>query len=321
MNETDHDILKELFHKQLTEEAYQQLLQDQRVEREMRSQWQKPVSEIDQRVGDRIWKGITVAIGHSSPRNRMEVVYKVTAWAASILLLIGIGAYFYQKNNVSQDPQYVYVHASGIRSLSTVTLPDGSVVKMGPNSELSYPSAFDGKQRNVELKGQAFFDVAKDPNKPFIVHTSTVDVTALGTAFEVFDYESEERMETILLEGKVSVQLKAEPTGNPIILEPDKMLVYDRKSHQARVKGVNANNYSGWRTGYLRFENEKLSMILPRLEAWYGRKIECAPEIADRYRFTFKVRDESLERIFYLLRMSSPVQFREKDDEYELFIQ
>ncbi len=321
MNDTDHDILKKLFHKQLTEEAYQQLLQDQRVEREMRTQWQKPVPEIDQRVGDRMWEGITSAIRHRPYQNHIELIYQVTAWAASILLLIGIGAYFYQKNNVSQDPQYVYVHASGIRSLSTVTLPDGSVVKMGPNSELSYPSVFNGKQRNVELKGQAFFEVAKDPDKPFIVHTSTVDVTALGTSFEVFDYESEEHMETILLEGKVSVQLKGESTNNPIILEPDKMLVYDRKSHQARVNRVNANNYSGWRMGHLRFENEKLSMILPRLEAWYGRKIECAPEIADRYRFTFKVRDESLELIFYLLRMSSPVQFREKDDEYELFIQ
>ena len=321
MDETDRNLLKKLLHKQLTEEAYQQLLQDQRVEREMRTQWQKPIPELEQRAANRMWKGITTAIRQEPYQNRIDLIYRMTAWAASILLLIGIGAYFYQQTSVSQDPQYVYVHASGILSLSAVTLPDGSVVKMGPNSQLSYPSAFNGKQRDVELKGQAFFEVAKDPDKPFIVHTSTVDVTALGTSFEVFDYESEERMETILLEGKVSVQLKGESTNNPIILDPDKMLVYDRMSHQARVKSVNANNYSGWRMGHLRFENEKLSMILPRLEAWYGRKIECAPEIADRYRFTFKVRDESLERIFYLIHMSSPIRFREKNDEYELFIQ
>ena len=320
MNETDRNILKKLVHKQLSEEAYLQLLQDERVEREMRTQWQKPVSEIDQCAADRIWKGITVAIGYTSPQNRMALVYKVTAWIASILLLLGIGAYFYQQNAAFQDPQYIYVQSSGVRSFSTVTLSDGTVVKMGPNSQLTYSKVFDGAQRDVELKGQAFFEVAKNPEQPFVVHTSTVDVTALGTAFEVFDYESEARMETILLEGKVRVQLRGSAADHQVILEPDKMFVYDRDTQRAGIKGVNADAYSGWRNGFLYFENEKLNMILPRLETWYGRTIHCPQEIADRYRFTFKVRDESLERILYLLSTSSPVRFREVNEEYELYI-
>ena len=71
---------------------------------------------------------------------------------------------------------------------------------------------------------------------------------------------------------------------------------------------------------YTHLENERLSMILTRLEPWFGRKIKCPKEIAEKYRFTFKVRDESLERILFMLSNTSPIKYREKDNEYELYI-
>ena len=97
--------------------------------------------------------------------------------------------------------------ASGVRCIEPVSLSDGTTVRMGPNSQLIYPKSFDGKTRDVELKGQAFFDVAKDRERPFTVHTKNMDVTALGTAFEVFNYDSESKLETILLNGKVKIGL------------------------------------------------------------------------------------------------------------------
>lgn len=84
--------------------------------------------------------------------------------------------------------------ASGVRCIESVSLSDGTTVRMGPNSQLIYPKSFDGKTRDVELKGQAFFDVAKDRERPFTVHTKNMDVTALGTAFEVFNYDSESKL-------------------------------------------------------------------------------------------------------------------------------
>ena len=193
---------------------------------------------------------------------------------------------------------------------------------MGPNSQLIYPKSFDGKTRDVELKGQAFFDVAKDRERPFTVHTKNMDVTALGTAFEVFNYDSESKLETILLNGKVKIGLGGPNVKNrrEVILNPNEMLVFDKQANTVRVKTVNAEEYSGWRNGVLSFENERLSMILTRLEPWFGRKIKCPKEIAEKYRFTFKVRDESLERILFMLSNTSPIKYREKDNEYELYI-
>ena len=149
-----------------------------------------------------------------------------------------------------------------------------------------------------------------------------MDVTALGTAFEVFNYDSESKLETILLNGKVKIGLGGPNVKNRRegILNPNEMLVFDKQANTVRVKTVNAEEYSGWRNGVLSFENERLSMILTRLEPWFGRKIKCPKEIAEKYRFTFKVRDESLERILFMLSNTSPIKYREKDNEYELYI-
>lgn len=217
----------------------------------------------------------------------------------------------------------MYVVASGVRCIESVLLPDGTEVRVGPNSRLTYPSDFKGETRDVKLIGQAFFNVAKDKEKPFTVHTDNMDVTALGTSFEVFNYDYENKIETILLEGKVKVGL-----GNPdskqrkeVMLTPDEMLIYDKEANTVRVKNVNAESYSGWKNqGILSFENARLSTIISRLEPWYGRKIKCPEEIAEEYRFTFKVRDESLERILFILNNSSPVKYREVGGDYELYV-
>ena len=113
--------------------------------------------------------------------------------------------------------------ASGVRCIESVSLSDGTTVRMGPNSQLIYPKSFDGKTRDVELKGQAFFDVAKDWERPFTVHTKNMDVTALGTAFEVFNYDSESKLETILLNGKVKIGLGGPNVKNrrEVILNPN----------------------------------------------------------------------------------------------------
>ena len=134
--------------------------------------------------------------------------------------------------------------ASGVRCIESVSLSDGTTVRMGPNSQLIYPKSFDGKTRDVELKGQAFFDVAKDRERPFTVHTKNMDVTALGTAFEVFNYDSESKLETILLNGKVKIGLGGPNVKNrrEVILNPNEMLVFDKQANTVRVKTVNARS-------------------------------------------------------------------------------
>lgn len=320
MNEDIKSILKKLMRGTLGEEERRRLSCDVRVERRMRSQWDEaeglPSSPMLER---RIWERITGLVDGKRMSRRLWM-YKITAVAASVLLLISVGTLIYQ--GAQDEERYMYVVASGIRSIEPISLPDGTSVRMGPNSQLTYPSRFTGKTREVELKGQAFFDVAKDAERPFTVHTENMGVTALGTAFEVFDHHSEKNIETILLNGRVKVDLEGPDVKNKqeVILSPNEMLVYDKQNRSMNVKRVNAETYSGWRNGILSFENEPLSMILTRLEPWFGRKVVCPDEIAEKYRFTFKVRDESLERILFMLSTTSPIRYREKDNEYELYI-
>lgn len=319
MSEDTRTILKKLMRDVLDEKDRQRLLCDPKVEERMRSQWDEAADRVNPVVGNRMWERI-IARTMATNGVRKLWVYKITAIAASILLLLGVGSVVYWSH--TKEDQYIYVMASGVRCIESVSLSDGTTVRMGPNSQLIYPKSFDGKTRDVELKGQAFFDVAKDRERPFTVHTKNMDVTALGTAFEVFNYDSESKLETILLNGKVKIGLGGPNVKNrrEVILNPNEMLVFDKQANTVRVKTVNAEEYSGWRNGVLSFENERLSMILTRLEPWFGRKIKCPKEIAEKYRFTFKVRDESLERILFMLSNTSPIKYREKDNEYELYI-
>ena len=107
----------------------------------------------------------------------------------------------------------MYVVSSGIQNMESVSLPDGTKVQMGPGSRLTYPASFSGKTREIRLDGQAFFDVAKNREKPFIVHTEDMSVEALGTAFELFSYNMENKMEAILLNGKIKVSVGDKETN------------------------------------------------------------------------------------------------------------
>ena len=320
MNEDTRTILGKLMNDALDEDERRRLLYDPRVTRAMRAQWDEAGNRLDPAMKRRVWKRIMARTRAIDPIGR-QWIYKITAVAASILLLLGVGGAIYW--SYVREDRYIYVMTSGICCVESVTLSDGTKVKIGPNSQLIYPDKFREKARDVELKGQAFFDVAKDPARPFSVHTKNMDVTALGTAFEVFDHDSENKLETILLRGKVRIGL-----GGPdakerreVILNPNEMLVYDKRSNALDVKTVDAENYSAWHKGVLAFENERLSMILARLETWFGRRIKCPEKIAEEYRFTFKVRNESLEQILYMLSTTSPIRYREKDNEYELYIE
>lgn len=323
MNEDKKNKLKNLMHDALDEHEKQLLMHEPNVEKLMHAQWEEDldINLSDHFVENRIWKKITHRINRRTVSNQL-FIYKIVAIAASFLLLIATGSLVYF--NKQQTGQYMYIVSSGVRSIESVLLPDGTEVRMGPNSRLTYPADFKGKTRDVNLIGQAFFSVAKDKEKPFTVHTDNMDVTALGTSFEVFNYEYENRIEAILLEGKVRVGLGNNIDSKQrkeIILTPDEMLVYDKSDQTVRVKNVNAESYSGWKNlGILSFENERLSTIISRLEPWYGRKIKCPEDIAEEYRFTFKVRDESLERILFMLNNSSPVKYKEINGDYELYV-
>lgn len=318
MNNNTKDILKKLLQDSLSPYEKGLLATGAPVMNHMQKQWNNAPDAVttDLASEQRIWKNIQRNLKHTRSGKKL-LFYRIYAIAASVLLVFGISNTILHTSKHA-DP-LVFIASSGIQNMQLVTLPDGSVVQMGPCSKLTYPNHFEGKQRVVELEGQAFFEVAKDKDKPFVVKSNEMEVTALGTSFEVFSYEQENKIEAILLTGKVKVNFFEKEKKNEVILLPNEKLTLAKNTKNVVIEKVDANKYSAWRNnGILSFENEKLSMIIPRLEKWYGRKIVCEQTIADKYRFTFKVRDESLERILLMFSKSSPVGYTKDGENYML---
>lgn len=314
MNHNDQKyIVKKLMQVTLADKELAALNDREPVKKCMFEQWNNApdAAGSDKTDGGRIWYHIRQEL-QKVPDGR-HLYYKLYSIAVSLLLLLAVGMGFYFGKNESVS---VYVVTSGIQNMQSVSLPDGTVVQLGPRSKLTYPSVFTGETREIQLDGQAFFDVCKNPGKPFIVHTSNMDIQALGTAFEVFDYTTENKSETILLNGKVKIGLnnRAGETKEFTLL-PNEMIVHDKRIDTTYISDVDADKYTFWRKQkILGFENEKLAMIIPRLEQWYGRKIMYQQDLAEEYRFTFKVKDESLERILFIMRESSPLKYQKIDN-------
>lgn len=289
------------------------------VGRAIETQWENTAEEyMDDIKQKRILNQILLRIRNEKP-DRYRNLLNRYALVASLALLLICGTLSILMVTHSPNPEICFVMNSGRQSMDSVRLPDGTFVMMNAGSRLIYPSKFTGKAREVTLSGQAFFNVKSDKRHPFIVKTKTMNVTALGTAFEVFSFEGDKSMETILLSGKVKVEPKddSENIRGTYILHPNQKLTYNEGT--VEIEQVDANSYSAWRIGgRLSFKNEKLSMILPRLEKWYGQKIQCSEEIAEHYRFTFTLRNEPLDLILNIMSHSAPLVYKLNNNGYVL---
>ena len=140
-------------------------------------------------------------------------------------------------------------------------LADGTRVWLNAGTSLRYPVVFSGQERRVELRGEGYFEVAKDSASPFVVSVNGVDVRVLGTSFNVSAYSDE--VVTTLVEGKVLMRSQADS----VVLVPDRQGVWDGK--RMTVKRVDARNYALWREGVFFFEDMPLEDILDALARWY----------------------------------------------------
>ena len=145
-------------------------------------------------------------------------------------------------------------------------LADGTTVHLNSATRLKYPVAFAGKERRVALDGEAYFDVAKDAEMPFVVSVEGMDVTVYGTSFNV-NSQREGRVQTVLVSGSVGV--KAARGGEETRIVPGEMAEFDTHTGRVAVTAVDTAMYTDWRNGILRFSNERLERILEMLERWY----------------------------------------------------
>lgn len=305
--EKDH-IIKKLFEGSLTPTEREELNRSGFIDDALRKQWKEVSDEcIDPVREERILSGILQRKRKKEHHSRYSFYrYGIAAMIAVCMVL---SALFMMKNS---HVEVMYVMNTGCQSIDSVRLADGTRVMLGAGSRLTYPREFSDAKREVSLSGQAFFDVTPDKRHPFVVKTSNMDITVLGTSFEVFSYDGDKEAETILLTGKVKVEIPNDKAleGKVYTLIPNEKLIYDEEKGVSLAE-VDADTYSAWRQGKrMNFKNETLKMILNRLEKWYGQKIECKPQVAQHYRFTFTVHSESLDLILNYISHSAPLTYK-----------
>ena len=166
-------------------------------------------------------------------------------------------------------------------------LPDGSRVHVNSGTLLLYPDAFKGDTRIVYLIGEADFKVQKNPDKPFIVRSANMSVTALGTEFNVAAYPEDPEIVATLIQGKVKVDY--EQSDNSYILSPGQQVVYNRKTAQSKVADANLEDVTAWQRGQIIFRGSTMEEILLTLERRFDITFQYNTNLFtnDEYNFSF----------------------------------
>ncbi|MCY1723042.1 FecR domain-containing protein [Prolixibacteraceae bacterium Z1-6] len=154
---------------------------------------------------------------------------------------------------------------------STITLADGTKVWLNAGSRLIYPSRFVDKKREIFLVGEAFFQVEKDKNRPFIVKTPDIEVKVLGTKFNLSAYPEDNIVQTVLTEG--SVEIKYAHPGifdRSIQLKPGQLASVNKQKQSTNIYNVDVNYYTSWTEGFFSFSNTDLSRVVKRLERYFN---------------------------------------------------
>lgn len=198
-----------------------------------------------------------------------------------------------------------------------LTLADGTHIWLNARSEFSYPASFNGDRREVHLKGEAFFDVAKNKNKKFIVNTGRCEVEVLGTQFNVEAY-SENEFTTSLIRGSVKVTDKSQPNES-VVLEPNNAV---RLSNgKLTVTPITDFNPYTWKEGLITFKDIKFKDLMKKLEKNYGIRIIIDNHKLDNYACSGKFRiSDGIEEVLRALQQDAHFTF-ERENKNEIRIQ
>lgn len=210
----------------------------------------------------------------SHPNTIILKLRPILAVAASVLVLAG--AFWLYKAKLSNKPTDNLAMAekhTAPGEKKKINLPDGTAVTLNVSSSLRIANSFGDDKREVYLDGEAFFDVKRDPQKPFIVHTGKIATQVLGTHFNVSAYQNDSNITVSLVQGKVQVDMNND-LSKRIILDPGKQMTYSKTDHQAHVSDFMTEDITGWKENKLVFNYDSWSDAAKKLSRWYGIPVQ-----------------------------------------------
>ncbi|MGF7042501.1 FecR family protein [Mucilaginibacter lappiensis] len=248
--------------------------------------------------------------GSSESNNKKD--FKTSRWltgiAASLLLLCSLG-WLYVHNTRSQIENTTQTLQSAQNLGGRLTLPDGTKVFMAPNSKISYNNSFGSAKREIQLTGEAFFDVKHDSHKPFIIRTDNhLAVTVLGTSFNIYARPNTNT------EVKVATGLVGITENNHThFVKAGQQLIYQLSTHKITIKEVNAQDASSLQNQTLFFKEDNADEIAEKLQRWYNIKIEVQPSARKRARFSGEMKDTGIDHLLHGLSYATGLHYHYKN--------
>jgi transmembrane sensor len=332
----NHDRLLELIGRKLSGEASQQelteleqmLISDPSLgERyKMLQQFWEHHDHIHQQV---IEEGLRKALNRlelpgSAPVLEMEAVDRKPkrmrfVWgAAAAVFVVSLGAWMFwsrQTRNDTVDTSSGSLvekqNSKGVKS--TIELSDGSKIWLNADSKIQYSTAFTGNTREVHLNGEAFFDVAKNPSKPFIIHLANGTVRVLGTSFNVRAYDNEKVVETSVTTGKVAFIPKYEKKKkkqDTVYLTSNNKVRYLFTEEEVITEPTVSIEDKAWTEGKLIFKDMSFESIAVELERNFGKKVVFVSDAPRRFRLTGSFQNNSLHEIMYYLSKTKDFTYK-----------
>ena len=261
---------------------------------------------------DREWERLFSSIEKKtiSKMKTRRLFLQYMKYAAAVVLGIGVSLstlYLTNQENLSTVGNYKLVTSKGEKSY--LQLPDGTRVWLNSCTTLEYEENYGHSNRSIYLDGEAYFEVAKNKDLPFVVKANGIDVKAIGTAFNVSDYMEDSQLTTTLFNGKVAVQPTL--TKQEVLLEPNQVAVYDKSRNKIEVVPYDKKLFAQWRGGFLSFKMMYLQDITKLLERNYNVVFRYENQGIKKLRFSGSFRNnEDLSEILNVIKTNTGIRYQ-----------
>lgn len=331
MNRTDdHNMKKDLLLKyhagQITKEEFRRLrdmvnrTNDEELKTLLKAHWDSyedypPLSQekIQALYGDVQYKIKQIPIRSKRKFNWLQV-------AAGFLLIVATGfsiAFFSQRGEMEQLSAQSVTIRSGETAPSSVLLPDGTEVRLNVNSTLTYQQDFGRTDRQVALSGEGYFKVRRNESKRFVVHTDVMDITVLGTTFNVYAYEDKDFYEMALVEGNVCVNATTSP-HKVLYAKPNEKITYNKLTGELSLETTSTKAETAWISDEIVFRHEPLREVFRCLERRFGVTLSVNDTTFRSDAYTGVFREKTVEDVLDILRQHYGFEYERTGDEIRI---
>ena len=237
-----------------------------------------------------------------------RICFRVAAVLIPVVLIVGLYMQLNSKVDLFGTSEYEEVVVDKGERIQ-IMFQDGTKVYINSDSKLRYPKKFALNTREVYLEGEAYFVVAKNKNRPFIVNLSGPAIHVLGTSFNVSAYKDESMIETTLVEGSVKLNVVSGGKRMTQMLKPNEKAEYQKGAGKIKVFDVNTEYDTAWKNGEIIFRNHPMDKVLKTLERHYHVVFEVKDNEILKSIITARFKDEQLPQVLEYLKLASGIQY------------